>query len=695
MLEPQGCRWRSNPGLELANAFGVMISPFKFGGYVNLSSAKLNAYEIAALCLLLFVLSLQLFFSVRRESQTWDEGNHIFTGYRSWTHADYGLNPEHPPLLKMLATTPLLWSQPKSSALEERFFKEDAFLRGKEFLYQNDPEKILARTRTAAAILTLLTALVVFFGTREMFGTGAAFIALTLVTFDPNLLAHGALITTDVGLACFMFLSVYMFYRFVKSPTALRLIAAGAAVGLVLAVKHTGLLVLPILFLLALCEIVFKKSALKLFGSLVLITLIGWVVLWSTYRFRYDARPNGLQLNPPLVEYVKGLKPYEAWPVSVMARLHILPESYLYGLVDVKLTANYYTSYLLGKVYAHNVWFYFPVAFLIKSTIGVLALFLLTIGVIATRRLNRRREILFLIVPVIFYLVVALTVGMNIGVRHILVVYVFLYVLIGGAAWILIGKSRKWTYVVGVLLLVHVASSALAFPNYIAYANELWGGPSQTYKYLTDSNADWGQQLKSVRRYLAQRGVKDCWFLYFAEGVAEPSYYGIPCKPLPTISTLWLNVPIDVPNSIDGPVLISASNLSGVEFGPGSLDPYGQFKLLKPTAVIDHGVFVFDGKFEMPLAAAISKVQKARNLAQEKQLERALQEAKAAVALAPDSIQTQLALGDILLEMGQPQQARTNYEKALELAKTIEPEFQIRSLPDIEQRLQSLETAER
>ena len=178
-----------------------------------------------------------------------------------------------------------------------------------------------------------------------MFGTGAAFIALTLVTFDPNLLAHGALITTDVGLACFMFLSVYRFYRFVKSPSALRLIAAGAAVGLVLAVKHTGLLVLPILFLLTLCEIVFKRSTLKLFGSLVLIMLIGWVVLWSTYRFRYDARPDGLQLNPPLVEYVKGLKPYEAWPVSVMARFHILPESYLYGLVYVKLTANYYTSY--------------------------------------------------------------------------------------------------------------------------------------------------------------------------------------------------------------------------------------------------------------------------------------------------------------------------------------------------------------
>ncbi|HKG58495.1 MAG TPA: glycosyltransferase family 39 protein [Pyrinomonadaceae bacterium] len=648
----------------------------------------MKLHEIAAVFLLLLILSLQLFFSVRRESQTWDEANHIFTGYRSWTHGDFGLNPEHPPLVKLLATAPLLWLPLHSPTLEERFFKEDAFLRGKEFLYQNDADKILARTRTAAAILTLLTALVVFFGTKEMFGTGAAFIALTLLAFDPNLLAHGALVTTDVGLACFMFLSVYLFYRFVKAPSALRLISAGISVGLVLAVKHTSLLVLPILFLLSFTEI--SRRTLKTLSSLVLITLIACLVLWSFYRFRYEARPNGLQLNPPLAEYVKGLEPYEAWPISTAARFRLLPESYLYGLVDVKLTANYYTSYLLGKVYAHGVWFYFPVAFLIKSTVGVLALFLLSLGVIAARRLNHWREILFLIVPVIFYLLVAMTVGMNIGVRHILVVYVFLYVLIGGAMWALVEKSRKWTYAVGVLLLVHVASSVLAFPNYLAYGNELWGGPAQTHRYLTDSNADWAQQLKSVKQYLDARGVKECWFVYFAAGVAEPSYYGIPCKPLPTINTLWLNEPIEVPTTIDGPVLISASNLSGLEFGPGVLDPYEQFKRHQPTAVIDRGVFVFEGKFDMPLAAAISKVQKAQKLLQAKQLDQALQEAQAAVALAPDSIRTQLALGDVLLEMGQTQQARASYEKALELAKTIEPEFQIRSVPDIEQRLQSV-----
>jgi tetratricopeptide (TPR) repeat protein len=286
-------------------------------------------------------------------------------------------------------------------------------------------------------------------------------------------------------------------------------------------------------------------------------------------------------------------------------------------------------------------------------------------------------------------------VGMNIGVRHILVVYVFLYVLIGGAAWALARNSRKWAYAVGVLLLVHATSSAMAFPNYISYANELWGGPSQTYKYLTDSNADWGEQLKSVKQYLDRRGVKDCWFVYFAAGVAEPSYYGIPCKPLPTVNTLWLNESIEVPTSIDGPVLISASNLSGFEFGPGPLDPYGQFKLLKPTAVIDRGVFVFDGRFDLPLAAALSKVQKAQNLAQAKQLDEALREAQQAFVLAPDSVQVQLALGDILSGMGQTQQARTRYEKALELAKTIEPEFQSRSVPAIEEKLRSVADQQR
>ena len=655
---------------------------------------------VGVVCLLM-ILGLQLLLSVRRESQTWDEANHIFAGYRSWTHADFGLNPEHPPLLKLLATIPLFSSPLKTPKLENRYFKEDAFLGGKDFLYQNDADSILLRTRMAAATLTLLLALLVFLGTKEIFGTGAAFIALALLAFEPNLLAHGALVTTDAGLSCFMFASIYAFYRYVKAPSVWRMVIVGISAGLALAVKHTGVLVFPILLLLAICEAiryrrganetkVAGKEALKLAASLVAIAVIALAVLWSFYGFRYEARPNALQLNPPLTEYVQGLKPHETRIISTMARWHVLPESYLYGLADVRLTADYYTSFLLGKIYAHSVWSYFPVAFLIKSTLSFIALLLVSVAVIATRRLNCWREILFLVIPPVFYLLVAVGVGMNIGVRHILPVYVFCSVLIGGGAWALIRKNRRWAYMVVALLLIHAVSSLRTFPTYIAYSNELWGGPSHTYKYLTDSNADWGQQLKATKQYLDQRGVKECWFVYFAAGVADPRYYGIPCKPLPTISTLWLNVPVDVPPSIDGPVLISTSNLSGVEFGPGSLDPYGQFKQLVPTAVIEQGVFVFDGHFDVSLASALSRIQKAQNYLVAKQPEQALVEAQAAVTLAPNAVQTQMMLGDVLAAMGQAEQARLAYEKALVLAKTIEPEFQIRSIPSIEQKLENI-----
>jgi dolichyl-phosphate-mannose--protein O-mannosyl transferase len=241
----------------------------------------------ASVACLLIILSLQLLLSIRQESQTWDEANHIYAGYRSWSDADFGLNPEHPPMVKLLATIPLLSSPLTMPKLEDRFFKEDAFLGGKQFLYQNNADEILLRTRIAAATLTILLALIVFFGTKEMFGTGAAFIALTLLVFDPNLLAHGALVTTDAALSCFMFASVYAFFRYVKAPSLWRLSVVGIATGLALAAKHTGLLVLPMLLLLSVCEVVrylitvnhqtmkaFGKHVLKIAGSMVVISVI-------------------------------------------------------------------------------------------------------------------------------------------------------------------------------------------------------------------------------------------------------------------------------------------------------------------------------------------------------------------------------------------------------------------------------------
>src|SRR5688500_2705320 len=124
----------------------------------------------AGIVCLLIILSLKLVLSRRQQSQTWDEANHIYAGYKSWTTADFGLNPEHPPMLKLWATAPLLSSPLKTPQLQDRYFKEEAFLGGKDFLYQNDADKILFRTRMMAATVTLLLAVIVFLATREMFG---------------------------------------------------------------------------------------------------------------------------------------------------------------------------------------------------------------------------------------------------------------------------------------------------------------------------------------------------------------------------------------------------------------------------------------------------------------------------------------------------------------------------------------------
>jgi predicted Zn-dependent protease len=226
-----------------------------------------------------------------------------------------------------------------------------------------------------------------------------------------------------------------------------------------------------------------------------------------------------------------------------------------------------------------------------------------------------------------------------------------------------------------------------AFPAYVSYANEAFGGPANVHEYLSDSSSDWGQQMKSVKRYLDERGIKNCWFAYFGEGVTEYSYYGIPCKPLITADSLYFDAPHDVPPSIDGPVLMSAGVVSGFEFGPGSLNPYEQFKRLKPTDTIDYGVFVYEGHFDIPLASALSHVQKAGLFLQAKKVSAALSEAQQAESLAPESAAVNSMMGAALDANGRPDDARLYYQKALTEAKTVEPAFQVSAVAGLEARL--------
>ena len=655
----------------------------------------------AAFCLLL-VFAAQMVNAVWNQSLTWDEDDHIFAGYMSWKTADFGFNPEHPPLIKAVATLPLLPLDLRLPPLQPGFFKNATYIEGRELLFRNGPQypvdTLVFRVRMAAMSFALLLAVLVFFAAREMFGDEAGLLALLLLVFEPNIVAHGAYVTTDTGVACFLLAAVYAFYRYVSAPSGMRLIIAGVAAGLALASKHSAILLLPILILLAAGTVALRGGwryseesrgaiAVKLILAVAGISLIAIGVLWACYGFRYNARPEGLALNPTLAEYTKPLSPLEARGILWFAQWHLLPESYLYGLTDVRSMANGMPAYIFGKDYAHGVWYYFPAVFVIKSTLGFLGLFALSLYALAARKAGRGLEILFLTVPPAFYFAIAMGSSLNIGARHILPVYVFLCVLLAGAAVGLMRTGRAWRYVIAALVIGHVASALWVYPNSIAYANELWGGPSETHRYLSDSNTDWGQQLLAVKKYVDAHGIKQCWFAYFVQPAVQFEDYGIPCKPLPTPDTGFFDVAYDVPRHIEGPVFISAGTLTGFELGSDVLNPYREFEKLQPVANIQDGVLVFEGSFDVPLASAMSHVIRSGDLLDAKKPQAALAEARAAERIDPAALQTQMALGDALAAMNRNDEAKAAYVMALAIARTMEPSAQEVWVPKIEAAL--------
>ncbi len=645
----------------------------------------------------LLAILLQMSFLAARNSATWDEADHTYAGYMQWRHGDFGLNPEHPPLVKFLATAPLLPMHLHEPPLLSRIYRLQEVIGGREFVFGNDANALLFRARMAASLLTLLLAVLVFLAAREMFSESAALIALALISFDPTLLAHSALVTTDAGQACFMFWAIYAFYRYIKVPTAWRLVTVGLVVGLALATKHSTVLLFPMLILLAAGEWVAHRNAPgasrarapQLMLALAAITALSLAVLWSFYGFHYTPRgSDALPLNPTMAQQLARVpSSLEAHALGIVDHLHLVPQSYTYGFAHVLYQSKAFTSYLLGTTYPHPVWFYFPVALLIKSSLTFLILLGIATWAILGKRFRFSRELVYMIVPAAVYMLFAMAGGMNIGIRHILPIYIFSAVAIAGVAATLVRSNRRWLYAVVALLCFQAVSVLHAFPAYVSYANEAFGGPGKVHLYLSDSSSDWAQQMKDVSRCLHAHGITNCWFAYFGEGVAEYSYYGIPCKPLITADSLFFDNPHDVPADIDGPVLMSAGVLSGFEFGPDGLNPYEQFKALKPEAVIDDGVFLFQGHFHIALAAALSHVQKSGVLLASGDIAGALCEAQQAEELAPQSATVNATLGRALDANGQHDEAGQYDQTALRESQTTEPTFQTALAAAMQKRL--------
>ena len=522
---------------------------------MRISGRKWFRATLVAALLVIFWFSATS--AVRRMSQTFDEGFHLFAGWRYVQCRDFGINTEHPPLMKLVAASALRWAgvpPPAGACGNEPTTKDYGYGSGERYLFGQglDADAVLYWARRGVTIFAVALALLTFAFARRLFGYWAGIVALVLVTFDPTVLAHGALLTTDTALCACLLSAVFAAFCYLERPSPLRLLICGLALGLALAAKHSGILVLPITLLLFVMASLRRRARagriarrlLRNAGAWALAVIVGVVVLWAVYGFHFSGRPGNVAMTLPLDDFLAQVRSQGThgflpdWAIPHAAKWHLAPLPYLYGLTDVlSIMIPGQPPFLLGTLYPHGQWFYFPVVFLLKNTLAFLAMLAVGVGVLAWRALrpnahaDLRWKLIVLLTPVLVVWVAAMQSGLNIGYRHVLTTFSFLCVLAAGGCVALIDRRRAWIYPISILLVLHAATSLRAWPNYLPYMNEAMGGSGQAYRYMTDANVDWGQGLLETRDWLQAHDVKDCWLAY--DGAADLSYYRMPCRLLP------------------------------------------------------------------------------------------------------------------------------------------------------------------
>lgn len=650
---------------------------------MSVPSGRPPKWAVSVAIVLLAWLALELCLAGRQQSATYDEADHIFAGYRYWMCSDFGSNFITPPLVKQISTFPLLFQKVRvpvqlCGVTHSSITDLSDLVESRAFLYANDADSILFLTRLGASFFTVVLGALLFESAYVMFGVGPALIALTIFVFEPNVLAHGFLVNTDMGLTCCLYAAVYAFYLYLETETKRRLVATGIMAGMTLAAKHSGIIVFPVLGALALAELQSttkppsadkpgtRNRFVSMGSAIVFVTLVAYVTLWAFYGFRFTAQPHASAMS-----YVRDAKGNSA--VSLLTNLflgslraHLLPEAYLFGFKHVmSISRGGAPVFVLGKMYATGKWFYFPAVLLIKSTLGFLLLLLLATVALILAQGKHRRALSVLTIPPLLFLIICLPVRLNIGIRHVLPVYPFFIVLASAGAWEFC-KYRGGKYIVASLILLHEVSSLSSFPNYIPYSNEMFGGTTRTYRVLSDSNVDWGQSIKAIKNYVHKNAVKDCWLAYPL--TAPPDYYQTGCRFLPASYASYDNMSGP---EVEGTLLVGTAEL----LGPEELNPYARFRYAAPIANIDGTVLVFRGRFDLPLAFALAQINRARALSGEGHVAEAVDAARKAVGLAPDFYLSHAELARSLAAANRIEDARREYQCALSLARRRDADY--------------------
>jgi hypothetical protein len=463
---------------------------------------------------LLGQMAVAMVVSAVQETPTTDEPVYVGTAVTYLDQHTLGYNFEHPPLGKLIMAAGLAFAHPRL----DPSFSGDHWELGEHVLYDsgNDAWRLMLLARLPIIILTLLFGLVVFAFARDLVGPGAALVALALYAFSPDLIAHGSLATLDVLAAGFLVTSVWLLWRARQRPGRY-LPLAGIALGAAVATKMSVLPAVPVLLLLAVLSVWQSGRTARGFWKGVAAAAGVGAICVATVWLTYVAVDPRLRWSTPAdVPSFGGLH-------GLLVNLMPFPEPFRDGMrVQFGFEWHRFGGFLFGREYKGSLWYYQPVAMLVKTPLGMLGLWLA--GAAAMLSLRRFRPAApYVLVPPAVLFAVTLNESRNFGTRYVIFMPMFLAV----AAATVVALRWRWAPVATAALVLFVGvSSVRTFPYYLPYSNEAFGGPSKTYLRLHDSNSDWGQDLGRTAKLLREKypGEK-VWLDY--QGGGDPAYYGI------------------------------------------------------------------------------------------------------------------------------------------------------------------------
>jgi len=540
------------------------------------------------------------------KSATWDEPGHLTSGYFALHLHDYRLNPGHLPLLRMWAALPLVFMGGIHLDTDTRGWGNGSeFEAGHEFLYvQNDADRLLYAARFMTVLLGVLLGILIFCWIREWMGFRPAVVVLALYCLEPNILAHSSLVTTDLGTACFIFGAVYFLWRLTRKCSAANLAGLVAFFALAEASKFSALLLWPIAAALLVLHIGRRAAwpcptvkvqpltsrghkALVAAGVLVLLGVGSYTAVWAIYGFRYAPTPGSPDVRFHTNPLTRTAAPQLAAAIDWVDRHHLLPNAWSQGFLLMNAAMQKHAAFLAGDYSSEGWWYYFPVAFLIKTPLGVLLPCCVGLALCVARWRRLTLDDLFVLLPIAVFMSAAVSTPYNIGLRHILPIYPFVLLLAGKPVAEL--YRRGHCKILLLLPLVALVECMWIYPDYLAFFNAFVGGPRNGYKYLADSNLDWGQDLKQLKAWMDMNHVPHINLSYF--GTADPAYYGIRCTHLlgaPFFARRFVQQP-----ELPGYVAVSVTNLQGVYRSPSARAFYLPLSNREPAAVLGHSIRIY------------------------------------------------------------------------------------------------------